>query len=147
VLVDARTIPGVSMPQSAFNKGDGLNFSIAAASIIAKTTRDALMEELDREHPGYGFATHKGYPTPEHKEAVRKLGPCAVHRMSFPVIHEIRGEFSAVFYDLQARLHAAANRAALGEFEARVRAELDALEEREHKKLKLQIARRWKVLA
>jgi ribonuclease HII len=147
VLVDARTIPGVEMPQSAFNKGDGLNFSIAAASIIAKTTRDAMMEELDREYPGYGFSSHKGYPTPEHKEAVRKLGPSTVHRMSFPVIHEIRGEFSAAFYELQGRLYAAATRAALAEFENLIRAQLEALEDRECKKLRLQIARRWKVLA
>src|SRR6185369_6157155 len=60
VLVDARTVPGIPMPQNAFNKGDGLNFSIAAASIIAKTSRDAMMDQLDREYPGYGFASHKG---------------------------------------------------------------------------------------
>src|SRR5215470_9023198 len=62
VLVDARTVPGIAMPQNAFNKGDGLNFTIAAASIIAKTTRDAMMEALDRDYPGYGLAGHKGYP-------------------------------------------------------------------------------------
>src|SRR5688572_11029726 len=62
LLVDARTVPGVSVPQNAFNKGDGINFTIAAASIIAKTSRDAMLEALDREYPGYGFAAHKGYP-------------------------------------------------------------------------------------
>ena len=74
VLVDARTVPGIAMPQNAFNKGDGINFTIAAASIIAKTTRDAMMEELDREYPGYGFATHQGYPTPDHRAALLRLG-------------------------------------------------------------------------
>ena len=74
VLVDARTVPGIDMPQNAFNKGDGINFTIAAASIIAKTSRDAMMEALDHEYPGYGFAAHKGYPTAEHREALLKLG-------------------------------------------------------------------------
>ena len=69
LLVDARTVPGVAVPQNAFNKGDGINFTIAAASIIAKTARDAMLEALDREYPGYGFAAHKGYPTPEHRKA------------------------------------------------------------------------------
>ena len=67
--------------------------------------------------------------------------------MSFPVIHEIRGEFSAAFYELQARLYAAATRAALEEFEGAIRAQVETLEERECKKLRLQVARRWKVLA
>lgn len=60
ILVDARTVPGVSAPQASLNKGDGINFSIAAASIIAKTERDRMMEELDRAHPGYGFAVPQG---------------------------------------------------------------------------------------
>ncbi len=63
--------------------GDGLCFSIAAASIIAKVTRDRTMEELDREFPGYGFAKHKGYGTAAHREAILRLGMCAVHRRSF----------------------------------------------------------------
>jgi ribonuclease HII len=146
VLVDARTIPGIDMPQSAFNKGDGLNFTIAAASIIAKTARDGMMEALDREYPGYGFASHKGNPTPEHKDAVLKLGPSAVHRMSFPVIHELQGEYSALFYTLRERLEAAASRAALDELEAALRAQAEALEERECKKLRLLIGRRWKLI-
>src|SRR5215471_7115810 len=70
VLVDARTIPGVDIPQNTFNKGDGINFSIAASSIVAKVERDRMMEGLDREYPGYGFAAHKGYGTPEHREAL-----------------------------------------------------------------------------
>src|SRR4029079_13128462 len=65
VLVDARTVPGIAMPQNAFNKGDGVHFSIARDSITAKTSRDAMMEALDREYPGYRFSAHKGYPTPD----------------------------------------------------------------------------------
>jgi ribonuclease HII len=147
VLVDARTVPGIEMPQNAFNKGDGLNFSIAAASIIAKTTRDAIMEELDRQYPGYGFAAHKGYPVPEHKAAVRKLGPSPVHRMSFPVMHELQGEFSAAFYELKTQLFAAGDRTALDAFESALKAQASALAEPECKKLRLLAAKRWKALA
>ena len=147
VLVDARTIPGIDMPQNAFNKGDGLNFSIAAASIIAKTSRDAMMEALDREHPGYGFAAHKGYPTPEHRAAFMKLGPCPVHRMSFPVIHEMLGEYSPRFYELRTGLFSAATRTALAEFEEGLKARQAELTEQEGRKLRLLVARRWKVVA
>jgi hypothetical protein len=110
-----------------------INFSIAAASIIAKTHRDALMEALDREYPGYGFATHKGYGTPEHREALLCLGPSAVHRMSFPVLHELRGEYSALFYVLKDRLEAARTRTTLGEFETELRAQVGKLAEPESK--------------
>jgi ribonuclease HII len=143
VLVDARTVPGVDVPQNTFNKGDGINFTIAAASIIAKTERDLMMEALDREYPGYGFATHKGYGTPEHREALLRLGPSAVHRMSFPVIHELRGEYSALFYVLKQQLESALTRAALDEFETALQAQADELAEQECKKLRLLIARRW----
>src|SRR4051812_1939503 len=118
VLVDARTVPGVDVPQNKFDKGDGINFTIAAASIIAKTERDRMMEALDREYPGYGFATHKGYGTPEHREALLRLGPSAVHRMSFPVIHELQGEYSPLFYRLKCDLDAAQGREGLEGFEA-----------------------------
>jgi ribonuclease HII len=83
VLVDARTIPGIGMPQTAIVHGDALDASIAAASIVAKVYRDALMRELDAFHPGYGFGHNAGYPTPEHLEALRRLGPSPVHRRSF----------------------------------------------------------------
>ena len=147
VLVDARTIPGIPMPQNAFNKGDGINFTIAAASIIAKTERDAMMEKLDREYPGYGFAGHKGYPTPEHREALVRLGRSPVHRMSFPVLHEIFGEYSPLFYALKSRLFAAGSREALEEFEAALRAQGDALADAECRKLRLLLTRRWKAIA
>jgi ribonuclease HII len=145
LLVDARTVPGVAMPQNAFNKGDGINFTIAAASIIAKTERDRMLEELDRQYPGYGFAAHKGYPTAEHRKAFMELGPCAVHRMSFPVIHEMLGEYSPRFYSLRGQVFGATTRAALGEVEAALAAE--ALAEAEIKKLRLLVARRWKLVA
>ncbi len=83
VLVDARRIPGIDMLQTAIVHGDAVDASIAAASIVAKVHRDAIMRRLDGDHPGYGFAQHKGYSTPEHLEALRRLGPCPIHRRSF----------------------------------------------------------------
>lgn len=83
VLVDARKIPGIPMPQRPIVHGDALSLSIAAASVLAKTHRDGLMCELDGRHPGYGFARHKGYPTPDHLAALEKLGASEVHRRSF----------------------------------------------------------------
>jgi len=147
VLVDARTVPGISMPQNAFTKGDGINFTIAAASIIAKTARDRMMEALDLEYPGYGFAAHKGYPVPEHREALLKLGRTPVHRRSFPVLHEWFGEYSPRFYELKTQLFAAHSRAALEEFEGALRAHARALTEAECKKLRLLTGRRWKAVA
>jgi ribonuclease HII len=87
LLVDARRIPGVDAPQTALVDGDACDGSIAAASIVAKVHRDALMATLDRRFPGYGFAKHKGYATREHLRALRALGPSRVHRRSFaPVL-------------------------------------------------------------
>jgi ribonuclease HII len=83
VLVDARVIPGCDIAQRGIIRGDQLSASIAAASVLAKTTRDVMMIELDRNFPGYGLATHKGYPTPEHFRALRELGPTSIHRRSF----------------------------------------------------------------
>ena len=146
VLVDARTVPGVDVPQNMFNKGDGINFSIAAASIIAKTVRDGMMEALDHEYPGYGFAAHKGYGTPEHRQALQQLGPSAIHRKSFPVMHELQGEYSALFYVLKTQLEAARTRVALDELETALRVQGAELAEQECKKLRLLVARRWKVI-
>ena len=146
VLVDARTVPGIDVPQNMFNKGDGINFSIAAASIIAKTERDSMMEALDREHPGYGFAVHKGYGTPEHRAALKRLGPSPIHRMSFPVLHELQGEYSSLFYGLRSRLEEARSRAALDEVGMALRAHAAELAEAEGKKLRLLMLRRWRVV-
>lgn len=84
VLVnDAVTIPGVQIPQIPVVKGDAKCISIAAASILAKVTRDRIMEEMDAKYPEYGFAKHKGYGTKEHMDAIRTYGPCPIHRRSF----------------------------------------------------------------
>jgi len=91
VLVDARRIPHCSAPQRGIIKGDALSASIAAASIIAKTTRDALMIEFDSTHPGYNFSTHKGYPTPEHCRLLKELGASPIHRRSFARVREVLG--------------------------------------------------------
>lgn len=82
-LIDAFFLPGCPCPQKAVIRGDAKVKSIAAASIIAKTERDAFMRELDAKHPEYGFAIHKGYGTAMHHEALKKHGPSAVHRMSY----------------------------------------------------------------
>ena len=83
LLNDAVTIPGVTMAQVPIIKGDAKSVSIAAASILAKVTRDRYMREADSVFPGYGFAGHKGYGTAAHIAAIRKLGPCPIHRRTF----------------------------------------------------------------
>lgn len=83
LLNDAVTIPEVDIPQIPIIKGDAKSFTIACASIIAKVTRDRLMENYDKEYPGYGFSKNMGYGTKEHTDALRKLGPCKIHRRSF----------------------------------------------------------------
>jgi ribonuclease HII len=83
LLVDALVIPETRIPQRAIIHGDALSVAIAAASVIAKYTRDSMMAEYDSLYPGYGFAKHKGYPTQEHYMALEKLGPSPIHRSSF----------------------------------------------------------------
>jgi ribonuclease HII len=90
VLVDARTIPALSAPQTSLVRGDARDGSIAAASILAKVHRDALMGELARRHPGYGFERHMGYATADHLAALRRLGPSPVHRRSFAPVSQLR---------------------------------------------------------
>ncbi len=93
VLVDGREIPDLPMPQSAYPKGDSFVCSIAAASIVAKVHRDAIMRELDGQYPAYGFGRHMGYSTRAHFAAIREHGPSPVHRRSFaPVRAAVRGE-------------------------------------------------------
>jgi ribonuclease HII len=91
VLVDARKIPNCTAPQRGIIRGDALSASIAAASILAKTTRDAHMLEFDRMYSEYGFASHKGYPTPEHCRALKRLGALPIHRRSFARVREVLG--------------------------------------------------------
>jgi ribonuclease HII len=83
VLVDGRLIPGLELPQTRIVGGDRKSFCIAAASIIAKVTRDRMMVAYDEQYPGYGFAQHKGYCTNDHMEQLRELGPSPIHRRSF----------------------------------------------------------------
>jgi ribonuclease HII len=91
VLVDARRIPECPAPQRGIIHGDALSLTIAAASVLAKTARDARMAELDATYPGYGFAAHKGYPTPQHESALRDLGACPIHRRSFAPVRVALG--------------------------------------------------------
>jgi ribonuclease HII len=91
LLVDARKLQELRIPQTPIIHGDALSLTIAAASILAKTARDALMAELDGVHPGYGFARHKGYPTAEHFDALKRLGACPIHRRSFQPVREALG--------------------------------------------------------
>jgi len=83
VLVDGLRIKWLPYDQTALVEGDAKSYSIAAASVLAKVTRDRLMHDYDRQFPGYGFADHKGYATPQHYAAITALGPCPIHRRSF----------------------------------------------------------------
>ena len=89
VLIDAVELPKLSMPSQSIIKGDAKSASIAAASILAKVTRDHLMESYDIQYPNYGFAKHKGYGTQEHIDAIRKYRICPIHRKSFDPIRSM----------------------------------------------------------
>ncbi|MFM7215059.1 MAG: ribonuclease HII [Verrucomicrobiota bacterium] len=91
-LVDGNPVPSLVIPQTALVKGDSRSYSIAAASILAKVTRDRRMDEADRRWPEYGFARHKGYPTTEHLEALRRHGPCPIHRRSFAPLRPVQSK-------------------------------------------------------
>lgn len=88
LLLDALTLPDLPIPQKAIVKGDSLCMSIAAASIVAKVSRDRIMREFDDLYPGYGFADHKGYATSRHLANLRRLGPSPIHRYSFAPVRE-----------------------------------------------------------
>lgn len=83
VLIDGLRIKWLPYAQTAIVEGDARSYSIAAASVLAKVTRDRLMHDFDKVYPGYGFAEHKGYSTPQHYAAIESLGPCPIHRRSF----------------------------------------------------------------
>jgi ribonuclease HII len=91
VLIDGRKVHDLAIPQERIFKGDERSLSIAAASILAKTARDARMVELDRRFPGYGFARHKGYPVRAHFEALTRIGACEIHRKSFAHVRKVLG--------------------------------------------------------
>lgn len=93
-LIDGRPVPGLPCPSLAIVRGDGLSLSIAAASVLAKVTRDRLMLDWDAAHPQYGFRRHKGYGTSAHLEALRRYGPLPCHRRSFAPVRaceDVRG--------------------------------------------------------
>ena len=89
ILVDGLPVPTLPFPSRNLVKGDAKSLFIAAASILAKTSRDADCLRLEALYPGYGFAKHKGYPTPQHLEALKKLGPCPEHRRSFGPVSQM----------------------------------------------------------
>lgn len=91
LLIDHVLLPGVPLPQHSLSKGDSHVLSIAAASILAKVSRDRVMVKLEAKFQGYGFAQHKGYGTAQHRAALEVLGPCPVHRLSFAPLRQLKG--------------------------------------------------------
>jgi ribonuclease HII len=91
LLIDARRLRDVALPQQPIIKGDTKSLSIAAASILAKTARDARMRTMEELYPGYGFAQHKGYPVRAHFRALRRMGACPIHRRSFAIVRQVLG--------------------------------------------------------
>ena len=89
VIVDALTLPELDIPQKAIVRGDASCLSVAAASIVAKVTRDRMMETQDAAHPGYGFSRNKGYGTRRHLERLKALGPCPIHRYTFAPVRAL----------------------------------------------------------
>ncbi len=88
LLLDYLRLPAVALPQDAFPKADAISLTVAAASVVAKVTRDRLMVQFSQEYPGYTFDRHKGYGTPAHRAALAEHGPCSLHRMSFRPIND-----------------------------------------------------------
>jgi ribonuclease HII len=97
LLVDALVVPGTTIPQTAIIHGDALSVAIAAASVIAKFTRDQLMNQYEVIYPGYGFAKHKGYPTYQHYQALTQLGPSPIHRRSFCLTRQVSDKSLELF--------------------------------------------------
>lgn len=95
LLVDGAFLPDIAIPSYAIVKGDLLIAEISAASILAKVQRDAEMIELDAVYPGYGFAKHKGYATEQHRNALHKLGPCAIHRKGYAPVQRLLAQSNA----------------------------------------------------
>jgi ribonuclease HII len=104
LFVDGDHAPGSGLPERLVVDGDALSCAIACASILAKTHRDALLRELDKIYPGYGFAQHKGYGTAEHRKALQAMGACPVHRVSYTPVKACLRPDEEVFAGLQARL-------------------------------------------
>ncbi len=144
LLIDARSLPDLFIPQESVVGGDGRHFSIAAASILAKTHRDRLMTHLDRQFPGYGLARHKGYSTAEHQQAISRLGPCPIHRTSYAFFDELTGAYSATFYRLKSKLRSVSGSAGLQVCCRELARSRGSLSQGEVKKLRLLINRQLK---
>ena len=147
LLVDAKIIPKMTIPQSSFVKGDRTSFSIAAASIIAKTSRDQLMLDLDRQYPQYGLAAHKGYGTAQHQTAIRAHGPSPIHRKSFTFIRELCGQYCKLFYRLRKRILSLNSTFQLENCVREFEAVSGHLEVHERRKIRLLLARQRKRFA
>ena len=147
LLVDAKKIPKTTIPQSSFIGGDRISFSIAAASIIAKTARDQLMFDLDRQYPQYGFAAHKGYGTARHQTAIRKHGPSPIHRQSFAFIRELCGQYCELFYLLRKKVLCLSSTIQLENYAREFEAVSGRLESHERQKIRLLLARQQKRFA
>jgi ribonuclease HII len=102
------------------------------------------MVDLDSLYPGYGFASHKGYATPDHQNAIRELGPCPIHRRSFDYIRELCGQYSELYYQLKARGSVIASHGEMTNWETAIKANVANLSEMENKKLHLMKNRLWK---
>jgi ribonuclease HII len=89
ILIDGNQLPIFDIPSESVVRGDSLSVSIAAASVIAKVTRDRIMEEMNEKYPEYGFKQHKGYATEQHLEAIHKFGPCPIHRKTFDPVRSM----------------------------------------------------------
>lgn len=113
VIVDGTNLPDLDIPLTAIPRGDERSAAIAAASVIAKVTRDRLLTELDSRYPGYGFAKHKGYGTGEHVAALARLGPCEIHRRSFGLVMDAAGGYSEAYMRFRSKLMGAETHAAL----------------------------------
>ncbi len=96
LLIDYMCLPEVPIPQQAVTSGDNICLSIAAASIVAKVVRDRWMASMDEFFPGYGFSAHSGYGTQQHKEALIKLGPSPIHRLSFAPLRLLHNSFTSL---------------------------------------------------
>ncbi len=144
ILTDARIIPGLTFPQNGIKGGDASCFSIAAASIVAKTHRDQLMESLDVEYPQYGFARHKGYSTPEHQRALQQFGPSPLHRRSFLYVEEVCGKCSPLFYSYLAELYRIDSLPDLQTLEAQWHFVCEEFSEYEQRKFHQRLSRRLK---
>ena len=120
VLIDGDEVPDLRFEQTAIHRGDEKSAAIAAASIVAKVTRDRQLVELDQKYPGYGFARHKGYGTPDHIAALTMLGPCEIHRRSFSPVLSSGGGYSEEFARFRKRMLDADEAEALDEVAAEV---------------------------